>query len=104
MCVCVWGGWIPSTMWGPGVELKSSGLVASDFMCWAIFMFYRPSFLCQLLSATGSLANAQLLPHPAQNETKKTRGVCGPETEMELDADFPSPGLWLLHPESRHLL
>lgn len=47
----------------------------------------------------GSLENAQLLPHSALNEAKKTRGVCWPETELELDTDLPSLGLHLLHLE-----
>lgn len=81
------------------MELQSSGLVASAFMCCTIFMFYRHLSLCPASTGMGSLENAQLLPHSALNEAKKTRGVCWPETELELDTDLPSLGLHLLHLE-----
>lgn len=58
-------------------------------------MFCRHSFLCPASISTGSLEGAQLLPHPVLNETEKTHGVCGAETELELDADLPSLGLHL---------
>lgn len=40
MCVCrsetTYGSWFSPTMWAPGIELRSSGLAASTFICWVL--------------------------------------------------------------------